>query len=125
MNSSEVDFTESYWSTERKSLIEEKKIKVRRASEALEEVILEFEINREVMKIIKIDIEGAEYKVLSELDKSGLLTSFDIIFGECHLGIEGIMEICKFKFTLIYLKPEFIQGCYNFLLVRNKKFEVK
>jgi len=121
VNSSETEFTDSYWSSDRKNLIQKTKVKVRHASEAIKEVLSEFEIQEQTMKIIKIDIEGAEYKVLNDLMISGLLKSFEMIFGGCHLGIEGILEICNPNFNLVYLKPEPNVGCFNFLLLNKSQ----
>lgn len=122
VNSSETEFTDSYWSTVRKNLIQEKKVKVRRASETVKEVLAAFEIQELPVKIIKIDIEGAEYKVLSELNDSGVLNSFQIIFGECHSGIAGIMEICNEYFNLVHIEEGLVDGCFNFLII-NKAYK--
>lgn len=40
--------------------------------------------------ILKIDIEGAEYKVLENLYTKGKLSVFDLIIGECHNGISHL-----------------------------------
>ena len=41
-------------------------------------------------KILKIDVEGAEYGIFDALCKSGQIKQFDLIIGESHNGIEPI-----------------------------------
>ena len=41
-------------------------------------------------KIMKIDVEGAEYVIINELCKTGLIKQFDLIIGESHNGITSI-----------------------------------
>ena len=39
---------------------------------------------------LKIDTEGAEYKILEDLYNSGVLNKIDLLMGECHFGIEKL-----------------------------------
>lgn len=49
------------------------------------------EINDQgLRKILKIDVEGAEYGIFEELCKTGQIKQFDLIIGEAHNGIEPI-----------------------------------
>jgi len=117
VNTSKMEFGEYHWSNERKSKIKESLLEVKQASEVMTDLLSEFDTLTQLPKIMKIDIEGAEYEVLSELKESGLLRTFSIIFGECHFGMEGIMDICDKDFNLVYLKKETMDEVYNFLLV--------
>jgi hypothetical protein len=69
---------------------------------------------------MKIDIEGAEYKVLAELKAANLLRTFALIFGECHMGIEGILAIAQDDFGLRHLAKEPVNGLFSFVLVNKK-----
>jgi len=64
------------------------KAKVRKASEVFEPLLAE--INPSEMKVLKIDIEGAEYAVFEDLYQHNLLQEFDVIIGEAHNGMEGL-----------------------------------
>jgi FkbM family methyltransferase len=59
-------------------------------------------ISPEETKILKIDIEGAEYAVFEDLYNNGVLNKFDLIIGEYHNGSAGIEKylddfICSHK----------------------------
>lgn len=68
-------------------------------------------------KILKIDVEGAEYGIFEELCKTGQIKQFDLITGEAHNGIEPIrMKLEANGFTM-----EHIGGsgkCKDFLFVK-------
>ena len=64
------------------------KAPVKNSSEVLAPMLSEME--PAVKKVLKIDIEGAEYAVFENLHKNGLLKQFDVIIGEAHNGTEGL-----------------------------------
>ncbi|MBQ1655215.1 MAG: FkbM family methyltransferase, partial [Bacteroidales bacterium] len=68
-------------------------------------------------KILKIDVEGAEYGIFEDLCKTGQIKQFDLITGEAHNGIEPIrMKLEANGFTM-----EHIGGsgkCKDFLFVK-------
>ncbi|HQN94359.1 MAG TPA: FkbM family methyltransferase, partial [Prolixibacteraceae bacterium] len=65
-----------------------KKANVKKASDVVFQI---FEsIEQAPMKIMKIDIEGAEYEVLRDLFENKLIDKFDIIIGECHNGMDEL-----------------------------------
>lgn len=68
-------------------------------------------------KILKIDVEGAEYGIFEELCKTGQVKQFDLITGEAHNGIEPI----KMKLEANGFTMEHIGGsgkCKDFLFVK-------
>lgn len=118
-NTSNIDFGNSYWTSERKENLIKTDLEVRCASEEIKRIVSLYKLN-DVKKIMKIDIEGAEYEVLTELEENGVLDTFSLIFGECHLGIEGILDISSQNFNLIHLENGPIKGLFNFILVNKK-----
>jgi hypothetical protein len=44
------------------------------------------------MRVLKIDVEGAEYDILEDLTASGRL-DFDVIVAEAHLGLERFLAL--------------------------------
>lgn len=113
---SNIEFGNSYWSDERKNNVKKTELEVRCASEEIKRIADSYQLGN-IQKIMKIDIEGAEYEVLTDLEKNGVLESFSLIFGECHLGYEDIEKITKEHFDLIHLEKGPIKGLYNFILL--------
>lgn len=71
------------------------------------------------LKVLKIDVEGAEYIILDELNKAGVIAEFDIIVGEYHDGIDKLYPylsdfFCSYKDQLI--------GSIGEMVFINKKF---
>ena len=61
--------------------IEERTVKIKKASEVLKSII---EKNRGVKVVIKMDCEGGEYEIIQDLASSNLLSSIDILMLEWH-----------------------------------------
>jgi FkbM family methyltransferase len=122
VNTFDKNLIANAWNANRTSNFQEIKLQVYKASEAITKLNIEHKISPEINKVIKIDAEGAEYAILSELKESGLLNNFKVIFGECHNGIEGVMNICKDDFELKQcLKEEGdADGLLNFILLNKK-----
>jgi len=76
-----------------------RKAKVKKASSQISSILKD--LSEERMKILKIDIEGAEYAVFEDLYNHDVLNTFDLIMGECH---NGMAELEKYlgEFTCIY-----------------------
>ncbi len=78
-----------------------KKANVKKASDVVFQI---FEsIEQAPMKIMKIDIEGAEYEVLRDLFENKLIDKFDIIIGECHNGMDELYNYLP-DFEISYQK---------------------
>lgn len=61
---------------------------VRRSSTVFRSLFELIEFN--CLKVLKIDVEGAEYTIFDDLSRSGLMGEFDIIVGEYHDGIDRL-----------------------------------
>lgn len=69
-------------------------------------------------KIMKIDVEGAEYDIINDLCKTGLIKQFDLIIGESHNGITSIKSNLEANGYIM----KHIGGavtCRDFLFVKN------
>lgn len=65
-------------------------------------------------KVLKIDIEGAEYVVFEDLYKHNVLQQFDVIIGEAHNGLAGLEKYLD-NFVCVYkneLTPLLVMFCY-------------
>jgi FkbM family methyltransferase len=116
-NSMNLEYIQSSFSKERLSKIIESKIHVKNAGLIAKEIIKNHHLGK-LTKIMKIDIEGAEYAVLQSLKDHDALKEFDMIIGECHKGMDGIMEICKEDFDLVHSIKEIKEGISIFLLMK-------
>lgn len=73
-------------------------------------------------KIMKIDVEGAEYEIIEALCKTGQIKSFDAIFGESHDGISSIKNKLESNgFVLKHLGGE--KKCNDFLFVKGESMD--
>lgn len=81
-------FVDSYWSEERRRKKQIRTEYVKKASTVFGSLFKE--CKEGYLKILKIDCEGAEYKIFEEIDMHHLIDEFDIIIGGCHYGMEGL-----------------------------------
>jgi FkbM family methyltransferase len=111
------DFYLKYWSEERKHGVREKKVKVKEASSEINKYLKEFPNSN---YILKIDVEGSEYEIISNLAEKKLLNKFDIILGETHSGFKDIEKHLD-SFTIENL--ENFAGDLNTFVAFNKKYK--
>ncbi len=106
------------WDSDRRKSLQEISLQVYPSSEVISKLMTERAIPASLDRAIKIDVEGSEYAILADLKKNGLLQSFALIFGECHNGIEGVMDICGEHFDLVQSVQEAggDTGLFNFTL---------
>ena len=64
-----------------------KKVRVKKASDILSNLIKENNITSNI--VLKIDTEGAEYKIIADLIESNVISKVDVILGEGHLFKEN------------------------------------
>ncbi len=108
-------FVDSYWAT-RKDAVISQDVSLKLASEEIEKVILENSITSPL--VLKIDTEGGEYAILKELQAAGTLDKFSVIIGECHLGMQEVLNTCQ-NFTCGFLKQhKRASDVSSFILVR-------
>lgn len=119
-NSINSEYLKSYFTKERLSKVTESKIQVHNASSIIKKIIHENHPGK-INKVLKIDIEGAEYKVLQNLKNHGLLDKFDLIIGECHQGMDGVIDICATDFNLLDCFKTNTESISMFLML-NKNF---
>lgn len=104
-----------------KDKIKVKQYDVKIASEVISDIIKSDNITEK--KILKIDTEGAEYKIISSLLKSGILTQMDVILGEGHIiGDNDFNEdLLNIGFVPIMLKME--KTTYSFAYVKKEYYK--
>ena len=83
------EFYDRYWTAERKQRALRKTVEIRKASEALASLP---RCTHGEMRVLKIDVEGAEYEILAELAGAGAL-DFDVIVAEAHLGLDRLLAL--------------------------------
>lgn len=87
-------------------------VSVKKASSTLLPIIKQLPEGKD--KILKIDIEGAEYTVFKDMFDGGVLQCFDLIIGECHNGISGLEPYLN-DFSCLYKSKEsgnLLSFCY-------------
>ena len=105
-----------------KDNIKVKSVEVKKTSEVISQIIEYDNIDSNI--VLKVDTEGAEYKILNDLIDSGLINKMDVILGEGHmfsdddfkdklnsLGFYDVkLDVESFTYSFAYVKREF----YNF-----------
>lgn len=66
------------------------KTEVKKSSNIFEELFPTLE--SEYLKIMKIDVEGAEYEIFKDLRDNNMIDKFDLIIGECHRSLEELEQ---------------------------------
>ena len=74
------------------------------------------------LKVLKIDVEGAEYTIFDNLSREGLMVKFDIIVGEYHDGIDRLYPYLS-DFYLSYNSP--LIGSIGEMVFINKRLYVE
>ena len=69
-------------------------------------------------RILKIDVEGGEYTILEDLYQADLLYMFDIIIGEYHRGLDGLLSYLS-DFYLSYHQK--LGGLAGMIVFINKR----
>lgn len=97
-----------------------KKVNVKKASNVISEIIDNHNITSNI--VLKIDTEGAEYKIINDLIKSKLINKFDLIVGEGHFidGENFESDLLKFGFKKILVNES--QFTYDFAYVKEKYY---
>ncbi|MDR0739181.1 MAG: FkbM family methyltransferase [Oscillospiraceae bacterium] len=78
------------------------KVSLKKASTFLKEIINQECKNEKI--ILKIDCEGAEYEILPDLDKAGILKKVDLLFLEWHLEGSTIIRDILSKNDFIFIE---------------------
>lgn len=64
------------------------KVHVKKSSVVLKNILESLDDSS--CKIIKIDVEGAEYEIFKDLKEGNVINEFDLIIGECHKNIDDL-----------------------------------
>lgn len=98
-----------------------KQAEVKIASDVISDIIKSDEINAK--KILKIDTEGAEYKIIGDLLKSGLLSQMDVILGEGHNIKENNFTDDLLNLGFVPVKLDIEEVTYTFAYVKKEHFK--
>lgn len=98
-----------------------KQAEVKIASDVISDIIKSDKINAK--KILKIDTEGAEYKIISDLLKSGLLSQMDVILGEGHNIKENNFTDDLLNLGFVPVKLDIEEVTYTFAYVKKEHFK--
>ena len=123
LNTMISDFTDiQYELKNNKDKLKTKVVKVKKASDILLDIIEKNNIKSNI--VLKIDTEGAEYKIINNLIDNGVLNFVDIILGEGHLfSDESIVnDLLNNGFKLVKLNE--YPFTYDFAFVKEKYFNV-
>jgi FkbM family methyltransferase len=112
-----ADFLQSYAPEELERVLE-KEITIKKTSTFLQSLLSA--LNSDTRIMLKIDVEGAEYDILTDLvqDYPAFFGQVDIIIGEAHLGLEPISDmLAPFGYTNV-CKKNYNPKTRDFLFVR-------
>lgn len=98
-----------------------KQAEVKIASDVISDIIKSDKISAK--KILKIDTEGAEYKIISDLLKSGLLSQMDVILGEGHNIKENNFTDDLLNLGFVPVKLDIEEVTYTFAYVKKEHFK--
>lgn len=92
MASVDIDYVkkDKSWTLSDKNNIILTKAQVKKSSNVFEELFQNLE--PEYLKIMKIDVKGAEYEIFKDLKNHNMIDKFDLIIGECHRGFEELEQ---------------------------------
>ena len=76
-------------------------------------------INADEKKVLKIDIEGAEYAVFEDLYNHKIIQQFDVIIGECHNGIEELEKYLE-EFVRVNFNVDKSSGLITFCYINKR-----
>lgn len=97
-----------------------KTAEVKMASEIISNIIESDQIISK--KVLKIDTEGAEYKIINDLIKSGLITQMDVILGEGHNFSDDDFNEDLLNFGFVPIKLNVESFTYSFAYVKKEYY---
>ena len=104
-----------------KNTLKSKSVEVKKASPILNKIITNVKSNSKI--VLKIDTEGAEYKIIRDLIESNLILKIDVILGEGHIFSDEnfIDDLKNLGFKTVKLDKE--ELAYSFALVKEKYYK--
>ena len=107
---------------ENKDKICTKQVEVKKSSEIISKIIEDNNISSKI--VLKIDTEGAEYKIVDDLIQSGIINKIDVILGEGHIFSEKniVEDLLSLGFKQIkYNEQSFT---YDFAFVKDEYHDI-
>lgn len=100
--------------------LNKKMVRVKKASEILSKIIEDNNITSKI--VLKIDTEGAEYNIISDLIKTNVISKIDVLLGEGHLFKRKHFcdELKEIGFKQIDLQINSVT--YNFAFVKEEYY---
>lgn len=93
------------------------KAQVRKASDVFAGLLET--VGKDMVKVLKIDVEGAEYEVLANLYEQELMEEFDVVIGEYHNGMEPLMKYME-GFDCVYKNESVLRGIGDMTFVKKR-----
>lgn len=105
-----------------KSKLKTKKVEVKKASTVISDIIKNHNIDSNI--VLKVDTEGAEYDIISDLIETNLISKIDVILGEGHIFerehyCDKLKEL-GFKQIKLDINPV----SYNFAFIKQEHFNI-
>ena len=101
--------------------VKTKTVEVKKTTPIINEIISTVNSNSKI--ILKIDTEGAEYKIIGDLINSGLISKIDVILGEGHIYSDEdiINKLTNIGFKIV--KMDKSELAYSFALVKKEYYD--
>ena len=98
-----------------------KQAEVKIASEVISDIIKSDKITAK--KILKIDTEGAEYKIIKDLLNSNILSQMDVILGEGHNINDNSFHEDLLNLDFVPIKLNIEEVTYSFVYVKKEYYK--
>ena len=98
-----------------------KSVKVKKASSILGDIINKLSLDSKI--ILKIDTEGAEYKIINDLISSNLISKIDVILGEGHIFSDEDFRDRLKNLNFEIVKMDKSDLAYSFAFVKKEYFK--
>ena len=103
-----------------KDKVDVKKVEVKKVSKIIREILLEGDIKSKI--VLKVDTEGAEYKIIGDLIYSGLIEKIDVIVGEGHIFSNNDFKEDLLNLGFKIVKFDMDEATYDFAFVKEEHF---
>lgn len=102
--------------------VKSKTVEVKVASEVINNILENYKIDSKI--VLKVDTEGAEYRIIDNLIETGLINKFDLIVGEGHKFNDRNIsdDLLKEGFKKIEFKENEI--VYNFSFIKEDYYDI-
>lgn len=104
-----------------KENLKSKKVEVKNSTNVISDILEKNNINANL--VLKIDTEGAEYKILKNLIDSNLINRFDVILGEGHIFSDDDFKNNLHDLGFRVIKLDLESYTYSFAFVKEKYFK--